>query len=410
MLPFHKNYKLDSETQSPARSLKYAYLLAFAIIALFSMGMHASTNLLMSQLTISSDVTYHLSTVRTMLQRLPNQVSNLKEHSSDIDQALLTNSLQKIENSVNFITKKVWGEDTVSEELREVFFGDSFALHKHIQTYIQAAGVCATKDMSHNNASQICRAAESRMNDLNGQKLIAGFDIALHKYRTETLDKIDFHHQMQAGGIVVILLVLILEAFLIFRPLIVRIDKYHGILLEQAFQDPLTNLKNRRAFISHSKAELSQAIRDKKSIAMALMDLDKFKSVNDTYGHDVGDAVIKHFADQLKMRVRRGDIIGRIGGEEFAVLLVRSTSDEDAFAVINRLREAVAQIPCPYVDKNGNQQELPYTVSIGLYSLVPTDESVQDMLTRADEMLYRAKENGRNKVVLINKDGKQLES
>ena len=403
------NNKLDSETKSPAKALTFAYLIAFAIIGLFSVGIHLSTNLLMEQLTETSEVTYHLSRTRTLVQRLPYQVESFAEHESDVDQFRLRDSLLKIQASVQIIRGKIQPEETINAELTDVFYGKVFELNKKMNAYTNAATHCAILDMQYDEARVICTNVKRHMDQLEGREIIAGLDVALDKYRQATLDKIDFYHSLQIGGIVVILLVLVLEALLIFRPLINRIHNYHKMLVEQALQDPLTGLKNRRAFINQATAELSQARRDKTPVAMALMDLDKFKSINDTYGHDVGDAVITHFANQLKMRVRRGDIIGRIGGEEFAIMLVRSTDDEDAYSVINRIREAVAESPCSYIDKAGKSKELSYTVSVGIYSCIPDEETINEMLSNADEMLYRAKENGRNRVVLINSDGQNIE-
>ncbi|MBL4804961.1 MAG: GGDEF domain-containing protein [Alphaproteobacteria bacterium] len=403
------NNKLDSETKSPAKALTFAYLIAFAIIGLFSVGIHLSTNLLMEQLTETSEVTYHLSRTRTLIQRLPYQVESFAEHESDVDQSRLRDSLLKIQASVQIIRGKIQPAETINVELTDVFYGKVFELNKKMNAYTNAATHCAILDMQYDEARVICTNVKRHMDQLEGREIIAGLDVALDKYRQATLDKIDFYHSLQIGGIVVILLVLVLEALLIFRPLINRIHNYHKMLVEQALQDPLTGLKNRRAFINQATAELSQARRDKTPVAMALMDLDKFKSINDTYGHDVGDAVITHFANQLKMRVRRGDIIGRIGGEEFAIMLVRSTDDEDAYSVINRIREAVAESPCSYIDKAGKAKELSYTVSVGIYSCTPDEETINEMLSNADEMLYRAKENGRNRVVLINSDGQNIE-
>lgn len=400
--------KLDSETKSPAKALTYAYIIAFAIIAVFSIGIHFSTNLLMQELTETSEVTYHMSRIRSMLQRVPYQVDDFAEHGSDVDQARLKNTLQKIEASRTFIVPQIQEGHSISDELTEVFFGARFNLDERLKIYVQISRECSNINIQYLNPSKVCKKIGEALGNMDAREMIAGFDVGLDKYRQETLATIDFYHRMQMGGIVIILLVLILEAFLIFRPLINRIHNYHTMLVEQALQDPLTGLKNRRAFINESTAEVAQSKRSKAPIGMALMDLDKFKSINDTYGHDVGDAVIKHFASQLKMRVRRGDIIGRIGGEEFAVTLVRSTSDQDAYNVIDRIRAAVAESPCPYKDKNGETKELSYSVSVGIYSCTPDEESVNEMLTKADEMLYEAKEGGRNQVVLVNAEGKNI--
>ena len=102
----------------------------------------------------------------------------------------------------------------------------------------------------------------------------------------------------------------------------------------------------------------------------------------------------------LRKHLRSGDIIGRIGGEEFAVVLTRSTDGEKAFQILDRMRALVADTPCSYHDKNGELCSLHYSVSIGVVSLIPNDETIESLLMRADEMLYKAKDTGRNKVVV----------
>jgi diguanylate cyclase (GGDEF)-like protein len=256
------------------------------------------------------------------------------------------------------------------------------------------------EDIVHGDPKKICEITVDLLSAGLSSDLSTGFDVALESYRTETVQKIKKHHLIQVYGTIIILLVLLLEAILIFRPLIARIKIYHRLLLKQALEDPLTKLKNRRAFTKSAESELRQSQRNKTPVSIALMDLDKFKLVNDTYGHDVGDTVLKHFSGMLKEHLRGGDIIGRVGGEEFAVVLVRSTDGPEAFKVLDRMRELVANTPCPYTDKSGKLCYLNYSVSIGVVALVPDDQKIEELLIISDEMLYKAKDTGRNKVVL----------
>lgn len=160
-------------------------------------------------------------------------------------------------------------------------------------------------------------------------------------------------------------------------------------LFEQATTDSLTNLLNRRSFMSLVENELSRAERYHRPLSMALFDLDFFKKVNDTYGHQAGDKVLVRFAELLKEELRTTDIIGRFGGEEFIVALPE-TSIKEAKKVLERIlsncRKQVVEF---------DQQQIQFTTSAGLGEvLVDTLSSINYV----DEALYRAKEKGRDRV------------
>jgi diguanylate cyclase (GGDEF)-like protein/PAS domain S-box-containing protein len=158
----------------------------------------------------------------------------------------------------------------------------------------------------------------------------------------------------------------------------------------QAETDPLTGLYNRRLFNARFEAELERAARFRRSLSLVLLDIDHLKKINDTLGHPAGDAAICAVADVLKGRLRRHDIAARIGGEEFAALIVESPIEQAAL-VAESLCNAVGQRPVPNVGR--------VTASLGIASY-PADAVDRDELFRlADEALYRAKRAGRNRVV-----------
>lgn len=159
---------------------------------------------------------------------------------------------------------------------------------------------------------------------------------------------------------------------------------------ESSNQDYLTGLYNRRYFFEMGKKLVASANRGHIEVALALLDIDFFKKVNDTYGHDAGDLVLKHLGAVLRRRFRETDIVCRYGGEEICILGV-NMAKESIRDIFDKVRENIARTP---VDLGG--EKIRITVSIGL--CVETKESLEDMITIADEMLYAAKENGRNQV------------
>ena len=164
--------------------------------------------------------------------------------------------------------------------------------------------------------------------------------------------------------------------------------------VELAVTDPLTGLHNRRYLDTHLRAMAEQAKTSGKPLSIVLVDIDNFKSINDTYGHAAGDDVLREFAARFRSSTRGADLACRIGGEEFAVVMP-DTSLEHACQIGERLREHIA---CePFQAEAGTR--LAVTASVGIATFDLAQGSLEALLKRADEALYIAKRGGRNRVV-----------
>lgn len=177
--------------------------------------------------------------------------------------------------------------------------------------------------------------------------------------------------------------------------------RYLDQLFRQATVDALTGLSNRRFFLDHLENEMHRHQRFHFEAGMLMLDLDHFKNVNDTYGHDCGDEVLKDFAHKAKSCLREVDYFGRLGGEEFAILLP-VTDKNGAMVVAERIRKT---IETGEIRLNG--QPFKYTVSIGV-TLLHNGETKEDLLKRADQAMYEAKMSGRNRVHLMDAAGNHL--
>jgi len=167
------------------------------------------------------------------------------------------------------------------------------------------------------------------------------------------------------------------------------------MLSTELMHDTLTATLSRRFILETLSKQLAQLSRQpERHLSIALMDLDHFKLVNDTYGHLVGDKVLYEFSRVVSSRVREQDYFGRFGGEEFLLILIE-IAPEEALAVLNRIREATQLQIFTY-----NGKHIPLTVSIGFTPAHP-DEKVDDLIERADAALYQAKQAGRNQVISI---------
>jgi diguanylate cyclase (GGDEF)-like protein/PAS domain S-box-containing protein len=164
-------------------------------------------------------------------------------------------------------------------------------------------------------------------------------------------------------------------------------------LQRQAHLDYLTGLSNRRSFMDRSEVEFSRAQRYDNSLSILMLDIDHFKQINDGYGHQAGDFVLKFLAMTIQEVLRNVDIIGRLGGEEFAAVLPE-TEIEKATEVAERLRQVIATGEVELTDGS----KIQFTVSIGIAAFTDKNSNIDMLLNEADKALYRAKQTGRNRV------------
>jgi len=187
-----------------------------------------------------------------------------------------------------------------------------------------------------------------------------------------------------------------IKTHLNMQELICELERSHKNMELLASQDHMTKLYNRRYFSEISMKILGLAKRNKKELSLLMLDIDKFKTINDTYGHHVGDEVIIALANILREFDRSSDVSCRFGGEEFIILLPE-TSIEDAYNIGERLRKRIENLAITLEDG----KILHFTISIGASSVNFEEEvNLEKSIQKADEALYEAKESGRNKVCI----------
>ena len=174
---------------------------------------------------------------------------------------------------------------------------------------------------------------------------------------------------------------------------VTEIAAYERKLVEKNMQDGLTGVYNRRFLDTKIQEEFSRHKRYDRPFSLIMCDIDHFKNVNDTHGHQCGDVVIKHIATKIDDMIRDTDFLARYGGEEFCCLLPEANL-EAASILAERLRQAIEQEEVTYDDS----QHLKITVSFGVASMNDGVESAEALLQKADEALYEAKKSGRNRV------------
>jgi diguanylate cyclase (GGDEF)-like protein len=192
----------------------------------------------------------------------------------------------------------------------------------------------------------------------------------------------------------------VLAIFAVPTVLLVRRFMMHGQLLAQSRIDTKTGLLNAATWEQEAATEVARAVRTGIPLALALVDIDHFKLVNDTYGHLVGDKALRAVTDGLRSQLRGYDLAGRFGGEEFAILLPHAR-EVDALNVAERLRVHIAGLSIPVRDNDESGPFVKVTISVGVAALDGVSRELNDIIAAADAALYYAKETGRNKTHVV---------
>jgi diguanylate cyclase (GGDEF)-like protein len=188
----------------------------------------------------------------------------------------------------------------------------------------------------------------------------------------------------------------VLALFAVPMWLMVRRFMMHDQLLAQSRLDSKTGLLNVSTWENEAEVEINRAVRTSSPLAIALIDIDHFKAVNDTHGHLAGDKAIRAVTDALRTQLRAYDLAGRFGGEEFVILLPH-TREVDAISVAERLRAHIAGLTIPVGDDAESGPCIRLTISVGVAALDGESRELTDMMAAADAALYYAKETGRNR-------------
>ena len=225
--------------------------------------------------------------------------------------------------------------------------------------------------------------------------------VALLELNREALQA-DFA-QIDLGIVITIVVAVntVLAVFAVPTVLLARRFMMHAQLLAESRIDTKTGLLNVATWESEAEAEIARAVRTRSPLAVALIDIDHFKMVNDTYGHLAGDKALRAVTDALREQLRSYDLAGRFGGEEFAILLPQ-TREEHALSIADRLRTHIAGMSVPVSDDGKPENCIRLTISVGVAPLDDTNRELTDLLAAADSALYHAKQAGRNRTHLAN--------
>ena len=372
------------------RKLTAAYSGALALIAAMSLGSHLTLRRVLAEHEGSATVINVAGRQRMLSQRIAGLAAE-RQLGVPVD-ADLVRAIDQFERAHHAL---LVGDPTLhlapasDPALRSIYFEGERPLDAAMGDFVARARriVALPPDDLQGRTESATLFAEAREPILTKLNDVVG----VHQAASETqLRRLEW---LQMASLVVVFGTLAIEALLIFRPMVRRIARYTQALLQMAATDPLTGALNRRSFTERAQAELGRAARYGRPSTLLAIDADRFKSINDRYGHAGGDAVLKAFVGAVGACLRPSDLLGRIGGEEFVILLAE-TGVEGAEIAAERIRETVAGL-----EVVSGEDRIAFTISLGVAGVGEGRDALKDALDRADGAVYAAKDLGRNRVV-----------
>jgi diguanylate cyclase (GGDEF)-like protein len=232
-----------------------------------------------------------------------------------------------------------------------------------------------------------------QLREATKQDLHSSLDVLATQYTANSKSRITRLRVIVAillGGIVVVLCGV---GVLVFNPMFKRIEAQEQALHKLAFIDPLANCHNRRSFLTIANTTFERSRRYKHTFAVLFIDIDRFKAINDNYGHAIGDKAIKEMTQICLENIRDSDILGRIGGDEFGIIL-QECGLEYAIQTAEKLRKRISDHIV-----SSKSATIKFSISVGAATVDDSDTCVDDTMKRADRNLYKAKRTGRNLVI-----------
>ncbi|MEP1385380.1 MAG: diguanylate cyclase [Paraglaciecola sp.] len=380
------NVSIPIPVVNPTKSMTLTYVVSLSIIALLSILVHFMLDKIIHQQKDSATIVNISGQQRMLSQRVSLFTMEYLAASHLESKEEAQKALIKLNSNHDLLTTQY----LISDEIRDLYFSPPHNIDAQVIEFTKLINQALDIDLG---------TVEGKLPDVSLQffemaktPLLESLDYLVHKYEDESIKKVNKLRLAQQIVSFIILLTILLEALFIFRPMVNKVKTFSDNLQREANYDHLTGLLNRRSFSILIDKALALSKRHQYELGVLSFDIDHFKSINDTYGHDVGDKVIQHVSNILKSNTRASDCAARFGGEEFVILLPQ-TKQEDCLFLANKIREIIENTP---LTLNGLIIEV--TASAGVSGYKKDDSNADAILKRADEGMYQAKNAGRNQV------------
>lgn len=373
------------------------YILSLAVIAILSIITHFVLQSVIEEQSETGLLVNKSGQQRMLSQRASLFAIEFLKTGNEEAKLLTLSALQQLEENHSFLIKphvdaiKDNKPSPMSPKMQSLYFKDPVNIDKNIQQFREYILFAVENQQSDIKSEREQNELIKPFLDMARLPFLSSLNSVVSQYEKESVLDIAELKLAQNVVLVIVMLTILLEALFVFRPMVSRISQFAKQLQHEANYDHLSNIYNRRAFFMVTEKLIQLPIRNNEPFSIILMDIDKFKAINDTYGHDAGDMVIFELAQLLKRELRNADVVARFGGEEF-IIFMSKTSLSNAVLIAEKITTLVENTDFSLGDIN-----LKVTVSSGV-----TEGSASDGLDfaikRADERLYKAKTTGRNRV------------
>ncbi len=381
----------------PLRHFTIAYVAALLLIALVAGATHWIVDRIARDQEVFTSQIEIAARQPMLAQRTAFLVSRLADGPAGERTAARIELAQAIDNMDAIHKALIAGTELDGIELYQsnnvdrLYFEPPINLDQQVRRFISLARTLI--DLPDSQLAAAGKTISELLAEASG-KLPVNLEAAVLVYESEARAHVARLRHILVVMLGLLIATLVAEALLLFRPLFIRVRDQQNALLDMARTDPLTNCHNRRSFIALAEAEHARIRRSGKPASLLMLDIDKFKNINDSYGHGAGDAAIRDMADTCLANLRGADFLGRIGGEEFCIVLPE-TNEQDGLRAAEKIRAAIEAGATDI----GDGRTLSFTVSIGLAEIRPDSDSLHKVMEIADTRLYAAKQGGRNRVV-----------
>ena len=382
---------------NPAHRMTLTYVISLTIIAALSIFVHFTLDKIIIEQIVSGKLINVSGQQRMLSQRTVLYTNQYIARGIVTDKKKALFALNKMNKNYHYLLKEHFEKlkqnqvSPLSEPMSALYFSEPHNIARKMTEF--SSLINQILDRPRSSIDTQSNLEGSIFLFMAKEQILNSFNITVKLYEVESSQKIHELRTTQQLLLIIIILTIFIECLFFITPLSIKSNRYSKSLYEEANHDYLTNLLNRRSFAVLAKQFVAISKRYHSDLSVISFDIDLFKSINDKYGHDLGDKVIQNVAGTIQENCRDSDSVFRFGGEEFLILLPK-TSMSEAIKLAEKIRSTITNSPT-LADK----LIIEVTASAGVSQWDSEEKNIESALKRADDALYQAKKQGRDRVV-----------